>query len=732
MMKINQLNSVAKKLTVMALLMLPVTVTQAVIPEPDNLLFGTVSLDGQQLTAANTGVKLVLEYDGNEIGNYTMGDFIAARNQYVLEVPVDSVKERRTSALRVGDTLAIRFRQGTSSILAATFDVAERGSTYEMDLVLVSEDFIIGSDPDSPDSDGDGISDVYEVANGLNPLSSDDASLDFDGDGVSNLQEYLNGTDINVDDNPPHLIVPSDKTVSSTGLFTDVDLGVATAFDYKDGTLTATTNDTGPFAPGEHIVEWTVSDLSGNTVTKTQLVRVIPQVNFHQDQYVAEANVVTITAELNGLALNYPVTVPFTVSGTASVQNGDHDLIDGEIEIVGGLVGRVSFNVIDDGIADEGIETIVVNMGIPFNAVTGDKNIYTAQVVEGNIAPTVSLSSVQDAETRNIIVITGSAVTISANIADPNPGDVHTYDWTQTDSALTDTDGDTADSNFVIDPSTLTAGTYTVSLTVTDTASATGNTAIILQVLDTLPELISVDSDGDGVYDDQEGLSDTDQNGIPDYLDALSQSNLLQVDTGITDHYLLEAEFGMTLALGYAAINSGSIDPLVSTDEINAVYNLSLSSANFPSGLFEFRITGLSAPGDAASIVLPLTSAIPSGASYKQLSISTSAEWVGFVEDTNNALYSAPGVEGYCPSPGDSRYTPGLTEGNWCIMLEIEDGGPNDADGIANQQIASLSGLQVSTDSGGGGGGIFGPLSLVIIVLLAGFTHRKRRLAVHR
>jgi hypothetical protein len=49
--------------------------------------------------------------------------------------------------------------------------------------------------PPSGDSDGDGMPDAWEIANGFDRTNPADAALDFDGDGSTNLGEYEAGTD---------------------------------------------------------------------------------------------------------------------------------------------------------------------------------------------------------------------------------------------------------------------------------------------------------------------------------------------------------------------------------------------------------------------------------------------------------------------------------------------------------------------------------------------------------
>ena len=55
---------------------------------------------------------------------------------------------------------------------------------------------VYGTNPLNPDTDGDGLRDGVEVANGLNRRDPTDATADSDSDGISNAQEIALGTGV--------------------------------------------------------------------------------------------------------------------------------------------------------------------------------------------------------------------------------------------------------------------------------------------------------------------------------------------------------------------------------------------------------------------------------------------------------------------------------------------------------------------------------------------------------
>jgi hypothetical protein len=63
----------------------------------------------------------------------------------------------------------------------------------------ISPEFLLDTIGISPDTDGDGMRDLWEIANGLNYLVND-AGLDPDNDGRTNLQEYNANTDPQLND----------------------------------------------------------------------------------------------------------------------------------------------------------------------------------------------------------------------------------------------------------------------------------------------------------------------------------------------------------------------------------------------------------------------------------------------------------------------------------------------------------------------------------------------------
>ncbi len=428
-----------------------------------------------------------------------------------------------------------------------------------------------------------------------------------------------------------------------------------------------------------------------------------PSVSFLLDQVVEEGSGFTIAAVLDRTPLTYPVSIPFTVTGDA-VYGSDHNALDGTISITSGLTGSVSFTTVNDG-PNEADEVVVFTMGVPVNAVLGGRPQHSVTITEENVVPTVSLLVEQNAVNTRLIVTNEGEVTLTASVEDANPGDTHSYAWDLTNNALVDTNMDADPATFVFDPSGLTAGFYGVVLTVTDGNGGTATIEILLEVVTAAPILSATDSDGDGIADDIESYGDSDGDGIANYKDSDQlAAHELQSREGDSENYIIRTDVGLSLQLGVVAFASQADGADVTIDEIASYGGGEASAGVDPNdgvanvgGYFDYEIWGLSQAGQSARLVLPQFNPIPQGAVYRKYFGDTG--WSVFVENERNAIESAPGLPGICPAPGDNAYRPGLNEGDYCIQLTIEDGGPNDTDRIKNYVIADPGTLSLANDN---------------------------------
>jgi len=122
---------------------------------------------------------------------------------------------------------------------------------------------------------------------------------------------------------------------------------------------------------------------------------------------------VNIDAVLNIIS-GYDIIVPFDVSGT-STYGKDHNLLNAELLIPNGSKSaKISFEIIDDTI-DEKIETIIVNMHEPMNAVKGSINNLEIEINDNDPTPLVFWDKTAQiiAESEKDIKITAKLSAIS-------------------------------------------------------------------------------------------------------------------------------------------------------------------------------------------------------------------------------------------------------------------------------------------------------------------------------
>ncbi|HEY6527428.1 MAG TPA: Ig-like domain-containing protein, partial [Cellvibrionaceae bacterium] len=530
-------------------------------------------------------------------------------------------------------------------------------------------------------------------------------------DGVDTVS--LPGFAINVqppaDAGLPILTVPAAVTLNANALFTPVTLqqllgladsasqasvdstlaGLATDSLHSDQCCTLRPdglNEQGRLLlpPGRHSVVWKARNTKGQTVEGVQELQLRPLVSFSKSQEALRGGLVNVRVLLNGASPSYPLEVPYSIDASSTATEAEYILTDGVATFTkeNPLEVIIPVNLTDvKGLPDS---TLVLTLG-DSSTNLGVNRTHIISLKQGNVAPTVQLKLQQGGVSTNLITPDGGPVTATALITDVNPADTHSLDWSASDTELADTDGNNTNGQLVFDPKAL-SGVHHLRVTVTDSQGASAKTQLNFKLAEVLPVLTTQDSDSDGISDADEGLVDTNGNGIPDYLDNVASNNLLPQVGVITQAYLLECDPGVRCGLGEFVMAGSTGGAQILDSEVTQLKGLSADAQFKPvGGIFDFVANDLPLAGQTMRIVIPQKSPIPAKAVYRKFD---KGGWRNFVENANNALHSTLGSPGFCPPPGDTSWQPGLQAGAYCVQLTLEDGGPNDTDGLVNAAIA--------------------------------------------
>lgn len=545
------------------------------------------------------------------------------------------------------------------------------------------------------DEDGDSLPNWWEKKNNLDPQDATDAASDLDDDYSLSGEEYIRGTDPNnsdtdndgvldgednnplLDDVAPEIYPTEIPILAATGLLTDVTLS-AVALDSKDGRVPVEANNYGPFPSGNTEVFWSATDGSGNSKIVPQIIRIQPFVTISEGQTVLEGDSVPVKVQLSGSAVDYPVVVRLGVQQDDLLKDIGFSHSEVVFEEQDDREKQVLVHALEDGVF-EGAEVFEVEIVGATNAIVTGEQKLELTIVEENLPPVLKANLTQGGRSGVAIVGGSELVTIELSINDPNPQDQHLVEWISADGSVEINSVDGNPLKFVFATENLSLGFHEISALVSELSDEPLSSRLTLsfRVASHLPLLTDdSDLDRDGDSDLAEGFKDSDLDGVPDYLDAISLSNQIQGVHGPMNFFIVQSAPGVSLVLGDYSVDRAAA--ISQKDDVAAVYeskhetSLDLQLYGDYINLINVKIHS---QNDRDWLIVPLTTELSENS---ELFILDNMGSIRAMDLSQDKFFSTQGSIGSCPSVNEGWREGVLIPGARCLKVEIQDQGAND------------------------------------------------------
>ena len=483
------------------------------------------------------------------------------------------------------------------------------------------------------------------------------------------------------DTTPPALLQPDILRVSARGIHTDIANDFQhTAIDLVDGEVAVSLISDTRLRPGKHTLEIMAEDSRGNATTAQFEAYVYPRVSLQLPELAEAGSEVIGHIVLSGESPEYPVSFDLVLPQHVQTEGIVRQIESGR---------EMSFSFVVDEQAPEN-EVLTIGLTSGNEAILPSLIESSIAVLNRPVAPQVDLQIEQGGVNTHYLTIDGEVITLSAILSDLNVSNTHTVRFSSDDLSI-----DTISESMTLDPATLEPGVYNISVTVTEnntTEQFATTSEFIIVVLETASDLSNtVDSDSDGIVDSDEGIGDTDNDGIPDFLD--NDESPQNLPTSFNNLYL-QTELGRSLRIGrFKQMFSDGLasDAAFTFEQFVEAFggDFELHPSITPiSDVFNFIIDGLTEVGDVSAIIIPLPGdqTLPADSTYYKF--DPDIGWYELIDDGVNSLSSAPKTEdGNCPEIASDIYQQGLNAGDACIKLVLEDGGLYDFDKLIDGQI---------------------------------------------